>query len=215
MFKLLKLAIATYVLMTCAMLIWTFVWPSPEPEDFKQADAIVCLGGGMSADGTLATPVLRRIERCVQLYEADRAPAIVFTGGTAVEGGPDAGTQMAAYATSLGFPLDAALIENRAQSTLQNALFSFDLIPDATRVILVTEAFHLPRSWASFKWAAWELDWGDLNVSLAMSEKVRRDPLTEGVRWPILARESLAIWFNAIRASAYSIAPKPDVNWLH
>ena len=213
--KLLKLGIALYVSMTLAMLVWTFVWPVPDTEDFKTADAVVCLGGGMSANGTLAAPVLTRIERCVQLFEADRAPVIVFSGGTAVEGGPDAGTQMALYAASLGLPASATLIEDRAQSTLQNALLSLELVPNAQRVIVVSEAFHLPRSWASFKWAARETGHADLSVSLAMSENVRRDPRTGGIRWRILARESIAIWFNAARAISYSVMPDPDVNWLH
>lgn len=201
--------------MTVVMLVWTFVWPVPDTDDFKTADAIVCLGGGMSPNGTLAAPVLTRIERCVQLFEADRAPVVVFSGGTAALNGPNAGGQMALYARSLGLPVNAVIVEGRAQSTLQNAVFSLDLVPDAERVIVVTEGFHLPRSWASFKWAAWEADHDGLGVSLAMSENVRRDPTSGTIGWRILARESLAIWFNALRAAAYSIAPDPDVNWLH
>lgn len=210
-----KLAILTYIAMAFAMLAWTFLWPDPEPEDFVSADAIVCLGGGMSANGTLAAPVLTRIERCVQLYEAGLAPVIVFSGGTAAPNGPNAGSQMARFAASLGVPQSVLVVESDAQSTLQNALFSLDLIPNAARVIVVTEAFHLPRSWASFKWAAWEKNHGPLNVALASSEQVRRDPQDGSIGWTILARESLAIWFNILRASAYSIAPNPDIDWLH
>ncbi len=213
--RLLKIGIVAYGVMSLAMLAWTFVWPVPKTDDFKTADAIVCLGGGMSPNGTLAAPVLTRIERCVQLFEAGRAPVVVFTGGTAAENGPAAGTQMSLYAASLGLPDAASVTENNAQSTLQNGLFSLEKLPDAQRVILVTEAFHLPRSWVSFKWAAWELDHDDLRVALAMSENVRRNPRSGDIGWRILARESLAIWFNLGRAALYSIAPNPDVNWLH
>lgn len=212
--KLFKLGVMAYFALTGVMLIWTFAWPEPEMDDFRAADAIVCLGGGMSANGTLANPVLTRIERCVQLFEAGRAPMVVFTGGTAVVDGPNAGTQMALYAESLGVPEDAIVIEGHAQSTLQNALFSLKLTPHAQDVILVTEAFHLPRSWASFKWAAWETGHGSLGVALAMSEKVRHDTAGK-VGWNILVRESMAIWFNALRATFYSVAPDRDVNWLH
>ena len=213
--KLFKLLVLSYVFMTLAMLAWTFLWPTSENDDFDTADAIVCLGGGMSANGTLAPPVLTRIERCVQFFDAGLAPVIVFTGGTAVPDGPDAGTQMAAYATSLGLPGAAAVIEDSAQSTLHNALFSIDLIPDASSVILVSEAFHLPRSWASFKWAAWESGHGSLSIELAMSENVRRNPASGEVQWAILGRESIAIWFNLVRASVYSVVPDPDVSWLN
>ena len=213
--KLLKLGVFVYVSMTFAMLIWTIVWPTPSTESFKSADAIVCLGGGMSPNGTLAAPVLTRIERCVQLYEAERAPVIVFSGGTAAPNGPNAGSQMALYATSLGLPNAAVVVEERAQSTLQNALFSLAEIPEARRIIVVTEAFHLPRSWASFKWASAQLDIEDLDVSLAMSEKVRRNLNTGNIGWKILIRESFAIWFNFVRAAAYTLYPNSDVSWLH
>lgn len=213
--RLLKLGVLAFVLMSLAMLVWTFIWPVPKTDDFKSADAIVCLGGGMSPNGTLAAPVLTRIERCVELFEAGRAPVVVFTGGTARPEGPDAGSQMARYATSLGLPDAAVIIEGRAQSTLQNAVLSLELLPQSRRVILVTEAFHLPRSWASFKWAAWEVGHENLDVALAMSEKVRRNPTSGDIGWRILARESIAIWFNIIRAAAYSAAPNPDMDWLH
>ena len=122
---------------------------------------------------------------------------------------------MAAYATSLGLPGAAVVIEDGAQSTLHNALFSIDLIPGASSIILVSEAFHLPRSWVSFKWAAWEAGHGGLDIELAMSENVRRDPASGEVNWAILGRESIAIWFNLVRASVYSVVPNPDVSWLN
>ncbi|MDO6733215.1 YdcF family protein [Octadecabacter sp. 1_MG-2023] len=183
--------------------------------DLKQADAIVCLGGGMSSNGTLGAPVLTRIERCVQLYEAGLAPVILFTGGTATPEGVTAGGQMGRYAVGLGLPVSAVVEEGRAQSTLQNALFSLGLIPEARSLIVVTEAFHLPRSWASFHWASWELNQSDVSVALVKSEDVRRDPITGSVNWNILFRESIAIWFNGLRATAYSISPHKPLDWLH
>lgn len=59
--KLGKLGVLAYILISLAMLIWTYIWPVPKTEDLKTADPIVCLGGGMSANGTLATSVLTRI----------------------------------------------------------------------------------------------------------------------------------------------------------
>lgn len=197
------------------MLAWTFLWPEPDMADLKQADAIICLGGGMSANGTLAAPVLTRIERCVQLFEAGLAPVIVFSGGTAAPDGPNAGTQMGLFAMGLGLPENAVIAEGRAQSTLQNALFSLDLIAGASSVIVVTEAFHLPRSWASFRWAAWETQRADLTIALVKSESVRRDPRTGSVNWHMLFRESLAIWFNAGRALLYSVSSNKPLDWLH
>jgi uncharacterized SAM-binding protein YcdF (DUF218 family) len=173
------------------------------------------MGGSMSADGTLAASTLTRVERCVQLFEAGLAPMIIFSGGIARPTGPSAGAQMGRLAMTLGAPQDSVIAEGLAQSTLQNALFSLPLIPNAERIIIVTEAFHLPRSWASFRWAQWELGHPATSFTLVMSEDVRRDPATGDVRWNMLVRESLAIWFNAVRAVAYSVAPHDPVDWLH
>ena len=197
------------------MLGWTFLWPEPDYAKLETADAIVCLGGGMSPDGTLAASVLTRIQRCVDIYDAGLGRRIIFTGGTAAPNGPNAGAQMASYAQTLGLPADRILIEGRAQSTLQNALFALELAGDAQDFIIVSEAFHLPRSWASFRWA-----WGTMGIEgqptfqLVMSEPVRRDPATGTPSWRMLGRESLAIWFNGARAIVYSLAPDPKVDWL-
>lgn len=202
--------------MTCAMLGWTFLWPEPDYSALETADAIVCLGGGMSPDGTLAAPVLTRIQRCVDLYDAGLAPRVIFTGGTAAPNGPNAGAQMARYAQTIGLPADRTLVEGRAQSTLQNALFSLEQAEGEQDFIIVTEAFHLPRSWASFRWAWWIMGIeGQPTLQLVMSEPVRSDPVSGSPSWRMLARESLAIWFNAARALVYTVAPDPSVDWLH
>jgi uncharacterized SAM-binding protein YcdF (DUF218 family) len=206
---------AAFVVMTLSMLAWTFLWPESDVRALQPADAIVCMGGGMSANGTLSAPTLTRVERCVQLFDAGLAPVIIFSGGIARAIGPSAGAQMGRFAMTLGVPQDGVIVEGLAQSTLQNALFSLPLIPNADRIIIVTEAFHLPRSWASFRWAQWELGHPATSFTLVMSEDVRRNPLTGDVRWNMLVRESLAIWFNAVRAVVYSVAPHDPVDWLH
>ncbi|MBT8412139.1 MAG: YdcF family protein [Octadecabacter sp.] len=218
--RLFRGALAAYVLTGLAMLGWTSLWPEPDLRNLKAADAIVCLGGGMAPNGTLADAVLTRVERCVQLYQAGLAPVVVFSGGVRRLEGPSAGGQMGRFAVSLGLPEQAVTVEGLAQSTLQNALFTLALAPDAERFIVVTEAFHLPRAWVSFRWAAKVLGLPNRRFDLAMSENVRRVPPDNAVNWHILTRESLAIWFNAGRILAYQagglvgIPAKTRTNWL-
>ena len=214
--RLAKFGFGLYVVMSLAMLAWTFLWHEPDVRGMQKADAIICLGAGMDGAGTLDRAALTRVDRCVQLFEAGLASTIVFSGGIAREDGPNAGGQMARYAQSLGVPADQTIIEGRAQSTLQNALFSLDLVPDAQDIILVTEAFHLPRSWASFHWARWEMGLpNNKTFHLVMSQDVRRIQPDNKTGWMILLRESIAIWFNAARALAYSISADKPVGWLH
>lgn len=196
--RFLRAMLFTAALTLLAVTVWTFLWPQRDASDIAQADAIICLGAGMAPDGTLDPASITRVARCVELYEAGIAPLVVFSGGTAAQDGPSAGQRMAETAVAMLLPPEAALVEGEAQSTLQNALFSLSMVPGSARIVLVTEAFHLPRSWASFKWA------GADDIGLVASEPIRRD---DGrAAWGMILREGAAIWFNAGRVISYTIA---------
>lgn len=193
--RLVRWALALGLLTGAGVVLATYTWPLRPPGSAPRADLIICLGGGMEPDGTLDPATIRRVETCVALYDAGRAGRILHSGGRAVPGGPAAGERMMALAAELGVPEADQIAETRSRSTLQNALFSRPLAGDAQRVILVTEAFHLPRSWVSFRWA------GFADVRLHASERVR-----DGGMPGMLLRETAAIWFNAGRMIAWHIA---------
>lgn len=174
-----------------------------EPEDFAPADVIVVLGAGMDADGTLHNSSILRVEKAVALFHAGAAPRMHFTGGKARENGPSAGQMMAELAHNLSVPMNVTSIEGRSQSTLQNALFSQPMLKDATRIILVTEGFHLPRSWASFHWAAWQKG-QRFDIALAHSTAFRQQ--SSNSRFSAISmvvREGLAWGFNLIRVGSW------------
>ncbi|MEJ6508855.1 MAG: YdcF family protein [Octadecabacter sp.] len=197
------------------MFIWTLTWSEPKVGDLDPVDAIVCLAAGLNIKDELGIGSLGRVDRCVELYDAGLGPVVVFTGGTARPGGPSSAHQMGLYAQSLGLPADAVVEEVVAQSTLQNALFTLALSDKMNTIILVTDAFHLPRSKASFRWAAWQLGVPQPEIILVMSQQVRRYHRVRHLSRRILWRESVAIWFNIARASAYSIVPFATTDWLH
>lgn len=174
-----------------------------EPEDFAPADVIVVLGAGMDADGTLHPSTILRVEKAVALFQAGAAPRMHFTGGKGDENGPSAGRMMAELAHSLLVPAEVTSAEGNSQSTLQNALFSQPMLKDATRIILVTEGFHLPRSWASFHWAAWQND-HVFDIALAHSTTFRQQ--SSNSRFPatsMVVREAMAWGFNLFRVVAW------------
>ncbi len=188
----------------------TYLWMnSSHPED---ADVIVCLGAGMDPDGTLHPPAILRARTCAHLYEAGVAPRIHFTGGRAAPTGPSAAEQMALLAKAMHVPESAITRENNSQSTLQNAYYSQPMLADADRIIIVTEAFHLPRSAATFRF------FGPQDVDLYMSAPIRLQD--DGTwQWSMIFRESAAIWFNALRAGAWWIGGLLGIdgrnNWLN
>jgi uncharacterized SAM-binding protein YcdF (DUF218 family) len=163
------------------------------------ADAILCLGAGVAGNdpGLPDSASDRRAQHCATLHAAGIAPVVIFTG----YGVPDhsAAEAMAARAIALGLPPSAALRETAAESTIQNAAFSLPLLPEtAGRVILVSDAFHLPRAWVIFRLTGYE------EVSLHVAPAI--ETATQGAsmrRW--ILRETLAIWVNVARGAAYVV----------
>jgi uncharacterized SAM-binding protein YcdF (DUF218 family) len=198
--------LATYA----AVLAWTYLWPLDRPA--PRGDVIVCLSGGGDVPGVTPEGVPSRAEACEALFEAGAAPRVLFTGGGLDDRLPSSAATMA---EATGIPVSATLIEPDAESTLQNAVFTLELVAPDARLILVTEAYHLPRAWVSYRMM------GAQDIALSASTRVVRND-TGGFfnRRPLL-RESLAIWFNLARYTGYRVAgllgvpETARIAWLH
>jgi uncharacterized SAM-binding protein YcdF (DUF218 family) len=151
----------------------------------------------MTDQNTLGRETVGRVLAGVRLYEAGLAPRIHFTGGIPDLGRPGAGDQMRALAIEAGVPPQAATAESLSESTLQNALFSRQVLgADADgSVILVSDGFHLARSWLSFRWAGYG------PIALAAATPFGDQPAAMQARR--IARETLAWWFNLARIGAW------------
>lgn len=176
--------------------------PYWEPTDIK-ADLIIVLGGGMSPKGTLHTSSTVRVDKGVALFKAGAAPRMHFTGGLASPNAPSAGHQMAARAIEQGVSASATSFEGQSYSTLQNALFSKPDWKGVDHIVLVTEGFHLPRSWATFK------AFGAQKITLVHARRFRGERVRAGIRMTV--REALAVWFNAARFLVWQGAGLTDM----
>ncbi|MEM9425925.1 MAG: YdcF family protein [Pseudomonadota bacterium] len=185
--------------MWCALIGTGLFVAMHEPSDeLPEAQAIVVLGGGAESASTLTPDSTQRVAHAVTLFEAGAAPQMVFTGGGAIADAPI----MAREAAAAGVTETALVIERRAQSTLQNALFTADLgnLDKTQPIILVTQRYHLPRAWASFRWAGFQsihLSAADPDAGLTLDQRL----LWEAVKWPV----------NVLRAGAASAAVAADV----
>jgi uncharacterized SAM-binding protein YcdF (DUF218 family) len=181
-----------------AVLVASALWPR-EREPERPADAIVCLGAGMVDDTSLLpdNASTRRATTCAALQVAGSAPVIVFTGaGNPVRSAAEA---MAEVALAAGVPEGAILVEPDAHSTIQNAANALALLPERTeRIVIVSDAFHLPRSRVIFRLM------GAREVATVAAGEPPEGAAVEGrsTLWWVL-RESVAIWFNAARGLAY------------
>jgi len=179
--------------------LWTGRAAAPEP-----ADLIIVLGGTMNGDNSLASETRGRVREGVRLHEAGLAPRIHFTGGSPDKGRPGAGDQMMALAIEWGVPPAAASAENWSESTLQNALFSREILgveADGS-VILVSDGYHLARAWLTFRWAGYgpiALDAASPFGDQSIARRLRR-----------VGRESLAWWYNLARVAVWEVLEAVD-----
>jgi uncharacterized SAM-binding protein YcdF (DUF218 family) len=130
-------------------------------------DGIVVLGGAISpaiskARGVVAlNDAAERITVAVELARRYPDTRIIFSGGTAsLFGGaleaPFAVTEFAA----LGIARDRITAEEQSRNTIENAVFSRLIAQPkpGERWLLVTSAFHMPRSIAAFRAAGFPVE---------------------------------------------------------
>jgi hypothetical protein len=124
-------------------------------------DAILIPGGGVRAGGELPPWVANRLDRAVE--RRGEASLIVLSAGTTHRPPPldeygyplFEATAGARYLLSRGVPQQRILEETASYDTIGNAYFSLviHVVPRNFRQLLViTSAFHMPRTQAIFKW---------------------------------------------------------------
>ncbi|WP_245692437.1 YdcF family protein [Sporomusa acidovorans] len=121
-------------------------------------DVIIMLGGGATGDtpdidgiGHLSGSAANRLLTAARLQKRLNVPVIV-SGGKVFE---DTGTEALIaqrMLLSLGIPQDKIIIEDQSLNTTQNALYVKQIIEQRhyEQPILVTSAFHMPRSVINF-----------------------------------------------------------------
>jgi uncharacterized SAM-binding protein YcdF (DUF218 family) len=95
----------------------------------------------------------------IELFQAGKAPLLVFTGAPAdgPPGAPSQGETMVAYAKALGVPSDrvvtTGLVRNTEDEAREAALLLRGRPGSPTRILLVTSAYHMPRAQRLFEHA--------------------------------------------------------------
>ncbi|MGQ0686681.1 YdcF family protein [Bradyrhizobium sp.] len=139
-----------------------------------EPDGIIVLGGSLHADLSAAhgVPVISgaadRIIGAATLAHRYPGARIVYTGGSPKLISSDA--READYATALfqglGIPKSRLTVERQSRNTRENAEFSKEIVKPkpGERWLLVTSAYHMPRSMGLFRKAgfpveAYPVDW--------------------------------------------------------
>ena len=129
---LLILLIQLFVIYFPRTLLIDFLFYEDQP---KKADAIILMSGDTV-----------RIKKAAELYHAGYADKVLLT--TALEAG-----SRPEDAESYGIPHHALLIENKATSTYENALFSKDIVleHEIESALVVTSNYHMRRTRLAFE----------------------------------------------------------------
>ncbi|MEV0334932.1 YdcF family protein [Nocardia sp. NPDC050717] len=125
--------------------------PNPLPALVGPQTGIVVLGYGLLPDGALRPELENRLTAAwLQAIAAPFSPVIV-TGGNPQNGISEA-EAMRRWLVGRGLPADRIHVEDRAGSTVQNALFSTRMLRDlgAHSAVVVTSPNHIRRAVADF-----------------------------------------------------------------
>ncbi len=133
----------------------TLEWQYLPPEEFPEVDVIVVLSGGTEPALYPRSTVEvgsagDRVIYGAHLYHQGVAPHLLVTGGSVPYLGervPES-QLMAELLMMLGVPESAIWQESVSRNTYENALYSYEYLQEKgiRRIVLVTSAFHMPRS---------------------------------------------------------------------
>jgi uncharacterized SAM-binding protein YcdF (DUF218 family) len=132
------------------------------PAVIPQADAVVVLGGGLRPalaprPGVEVSEAGDRLLTGLRLLRQHKAPLLVASGGrvsfTSGDPAPPEAFWARDLALELGLPADRILLNPGSRTTAEEArdIGALGRQRGWRRVLLVTSAFHMPRSLASFR----------------------------------------------------------------
>lgn len=115
-------------------------------------DAVVVLGAKPAAPGEPGPAMMRRVAFACAVLKSQDLGALVVSGGLT---GPAPSEAAMMKALALGHGIDAAriVVEDHSRNTFENAVFTAREMHARgwTRIVLVTDAWHMPRALYVFR----------------------------------------------------------------
>jgi uncharacterized SAM-binding protein YcdF (DUF218 family) len=146
---------------TTNQIIKSLEWQNIPAGDLPKAEAIVLLGGATRSrsyprPGVDLSERGDRIIYAAQLYKQGKAPLIIASGGRIDwrnDGDPESSDMAKVLTQDLGVSATAIIEEPDSLNTYENAVNVRKIMADRQikKVLLVTSAFHMPRSLRIFR----------------------------------------------------------------
>jgi uncharacterized SAM-binding protein YcdF (DUF218 family) len=141
--------------------------PAPGAKPPRDIAGIIILGGfedgrlSAARGGLALNEAGERITEAVRIAHATPGARVVFTGGVAgmLTSSAPAGEAVRRFLLDLGIAPERILIEGASRTTWENAVLTRDLVKPrpGERWLLVTSAFHMPRSVGTFRKAGFDV----------------------------------------------------------
>ena len=146
-------------------------------DDSPTADAIVILAGDVSIPAAPRVEIQVRGNRTIhamRLYRAGKASRIIISGGNVFsqKGLDSEAAYTAVLLEELGIPKSAITVEGISRNTRENAIETARLLraQGLGPVLLVTNAFHMPRAVAVFRSAGVEVIPSPSSISAQLAQ---------------------------------------------
>lgn len=166
-------------------------------------DVIVLLGGMVTPSGATTEQVawgdnIDRLTTAFELLRNGRAKHVIVTGGVFREGLPTEAEYLARQLEAWGIEQERIVVEAKALNTRENATLSRAIIDERhfESVLLITSAFHMTRSLASFRAVGLEPD--TLPVDYRMRDPSATPNLLPRTRFLHESAEALREWFGRL-----------------
>jgi uncharacterized SAM-binding protein YcdF (DUF218 family) len=183
---------------------------------------IIILGGfedpyvGQGRNQLTLNEAAERLTEGLMLARKLPQARVVFSGGSAslIETVPSAANQIGQFLQSAGVTAERIVLEEVSRNTRENAVMTYDVLQPkpGERWLLVTSAFHMPRSMGIFRQAgfdviAWPVDYRTAGLVDARNPMGRLD---EGLRRvDMVAKELVGLIVYRLRGWTDALYPGP------
>ncbi|HVL71911.1 MAG TPA: YdcF family protein [Beijerinckiaceae bacterium] len=192
----------------------------PTPLDAPFAGAIV-LGGAVEATDTfdrgqlVANEAAERIFALLALARHEPPMRIVYSGGPGLRRDETEAAAVARHLGALGIDPDRVLWEDRARNTRENAVFAREMVAPkpGERWLLVTSAWHMPRSIGVFRQAGFSVVPYpvDYRTGGAAEAAVPFRSVSDGLRrFDVATREWMGLLAYRLAGYTDALFPAPD-----
>lgn len=146
--------------------------------DCQPADVIIAVSGG---------DTVARTQQAIDLYQRGWAPRLIFAGAAQDTSGPSNAKVMRTQAIKQGVPAHAIALEERSQTTKQNAENTNDILrsESVSDAIVVTSSYHMKRTLLEFRMRAPNVDF-------------RANPSSSDNQWSVWWWTTPGGWYLAI-----------------